>query len=169
MIIGSGDIAKVITDRNEFTFFCSGVSNSLETRASEFKRERDLLLTTHRNNTLVYFSTLSIYFKDSPYTAHKRAMEALIQKTFPSYIILRLGNITWGNNPNTFINYFKKQLKAGKKIKTTNDLKYLLTKQEFTYHIENLRPNSKMTINIMGIPMTPKQVLNILKDGKRIA
>lgn len=169
MVIGSGDVAKAIVDRDEFTFFASGVSNSLETKPSEFKRERDLLMATHRNNTLVYFSTLSIYHKDTPYTAHKRAMEALIRKTFPNYIIIRLGNILWGSNPHTFINFFKKQLKAGRKIRTTNDIKYLLTKQEFQYHLSNLKPYTKMTLNIMGTPMKPQQVLNILRNGKRIA
>ena len=165
MIIGRGDIATSIYDRDEFTFFASGVSNSLETKDSEFDRERELLMNTHTNNTLVYFSTLSIYTKKSDYTRHKLAMEALIKKRFPNYIILRLGNITWGNNEHTFINYFKRKLKQNKRINTTNDLKYILTKREFRYHLSTLTPKQRRTINIMGTPMTPKQVLKLLKNG----
>jgi hypothetical protein len=39
MIVGRGDIASVLNDREGVTFFVSGVSNSNETRDSEFMRE----------------------------------------------------------------------------------------------------------------------------------
>lgn len=46
MILGNGDIASALrpVDRPDRLFFASGVSNSSETRLSEFNRERDLLL-----------------------------------------------------------------------------------------------------------------------------
>lgn len=168
MIVGTGDIAKVLKDNDNHTYFASGVSNSLETNPILFNRERDLLMNTHTNNTLVYFSTLSIYSKKSPYTKHKLAMEELIKKRFPNYIILRLGNITWGKNPNTFINYFKRRLRCKQSIKCTKDIKYILTKKQFLLHISMLPLKGKHVINVMGTPMTPKQVLNILKDGLHI-
>ena len=165
MKVGTGDIASAITDNDSFTYFASGVSNSLETKKAMFDRERALLLATFRCNTLVYFSTLSIYSKKSPYTKHKLEMEALIKKNFPNYIILRLGNITWGKNEHTFINFFKRKLKRNQPIRTTKDIKYILTKKQFQLHLSMLPTKGKHTINVMGTPMTPKQVLNILRHG----
>lgn len=43
MIIGNGDVASVLQDRDDLIYFASGVSNSQETRGSEFRREKDLL------------------------------------------------------------------------------------------------------------------------------
>lgn len=168
MLVGTGDIASAITDNNNFTYFASGVSNSLEVKQSMFDREANLLASTHRGNTLVYFSSLSIYHKKSPYTKHKLKQEAYIRKNFPNYIILRLGNITWGRNPHTFINFFKHKLKKNQPIRLKKDIKYILTKKQFQLHISMLPLKGKHTINIMGTPMTPKQVLNILKNGSNL-
>jgi nucleoside-diphosphate-sugar epimerase len=165
VIIGSGDITKAITDNDSFTYFASGVSNSLETKQAMFNREANLLASITRVNTLVYFSTLSVYHKKSPYTKHKLAMEAYIRKNFSNYVILRIGNITWGNNPHTFINFFKRKLKQNKPIRCTKDIKYILNKKQFLLHLSMLPLKGKHTINIMGTPMTPKQVLNILRNG----
>ena len=38
MIIGKGDIASILIDREDVIFFASGVSNSSEIRQSEFER-----------------------------------------------------------------------------------------------------------------------------------
>ena len=58
MVIGNGDIAKVLTDKEDIIYFCSGVSNSREERPIEFEREMKLLLQQPRNKHLVYFSSL---------------------------------------------------------------------------------------------------------------
>jgi hypothetical protein len=52
MIIGNGIIANAVRsyDREDIIFFASGVSNSLETRVSEFEREFSLLKTVYENN-----------------------------------------------------------------------------------------------------------------------
>ena len=49
MIVGYGDIASVLKDRKGTIFFASGVSNSQETRESEYKREEDLLMKQNKN------------------------------------------------------------------------------------------------------------------------
>lgn len=94
-------------DREDTLFFCSGVSNSLETNPREFKREIDLLNCQDSSLTLVYFSTISIYNPNkskSPYILHKLAIEEIIRKRFPKHIILRLPNMvgTGGNASNLF-------------------------------------------------------------------
>ncbi len=85
MIVGNGDIASVLVDREDVCFFASGVSNSQETRESEYKREEELLLTQNKDLRLVYFSSLAVFLNpDTRYAKHKRHMEELIKKTFPT-------------------------------------------------------------------------------------
>lgn len=119
MIIGNGIIANAVKsyDINDTIFFASGVSNSLETRTSEFERELSLLKAIHDENKekkLVYFSTLSIYDQskqDSPYVIHKKAIETYIENNAGSFLILRIGNIVGkGGNPNTLFNFLKTQI-----------------------------------------------------------
>lgn len=119
MIIGNGLIAKSLQhiDTEDYLFFASGVSNSLETRSSEFSRELTLLkdsLKNHSQSKLIYFSTLSINDQskqDSQYVLHKLAMEEFIKSNSGNYLILRIGNIVGrGGNPNTLFNYLKSQI-----------------------------------------------------------
>ncbi|MET3034940.1 NAD-dependent epimerase/dehydratase family protein [Chryseobacterium sp. NRRL B-14859] len=119
MIIGNGLIANSLQkiDSENYVFFASGVSNSLETRNSEFEREFNLLKDTLEKNSdkkLIYFSTLSVKDQskqNSHYVLHKLAIEDYIQKYSKNYLILRIGNIVGkGGNPNTLFNYLKTQI-----------------------------------------------------------
>ncbi|RXM52019.1 MULTISPECIES: hypothetical protein [unclassified Chryseobacterium] len=119
MIIGNGIIANAVKsyDRKDIVFFASGVSNSLETRTSEFEREFSLLKTVYENNRekkLIYFSTLSIHDQskqNSPYVIHKKEIEHYIENNMDHYLILRIGNIVGkGGNPNTLFNFLKTQI-----------------------------------------------------------
>lgn len=125
MIIGNGIIAKAVKhyDREEIIFFASGVSNSLETRASEFEREFSLLKTVYENNQekkLIYFSTLSVHDQskqNSPYVIHKKEIETYIENNIDHYLILRIGNIVGkGGNPNTLFNFLKTQIANNKEF-----------------------------------------------------
>ena len=144
MIIGNGDIASVLPSRQDLLFFASGVSNSQETNESEYQRELNLLLTQNRESHVVYFSTLSIFYKSSRYTTHKRVMEELVKRNFNTYTIIRIGNITWGNNPYTFINAYKL-----KPYDVKNEYRYLVNKEEFLHWI-NMIPSWSCEINIPG-------------------
>ncbi|SDQ35462.1 hypothetical protein SAMN05421664_1287 [Chryseobacterium soldanellicola] len=127
MIIGTGLIANSLKniDSDENLFFASGVSNSLETRKSEFEREFTLLKKSIGSNPetkLVYFSTLSINDQskqNSQYVLHKLEIEDYIKNNVKNYLILRIGNIVGnGGNPNTLFNYLKNQI--------ANDSKFLI-------------------------------------------
>ena len=96
------------------------------------------------HNHIVYFSTLSIYDKDSMYTNHKRNMETLV-KDFHSYTIIRIGNITWGSNPNTILNW----LKANPNEELRDEYKYLIDEAELLYWIDRI-PNFSTEMNITG-------------------
>ncbi|MGR3855007.1 MULTISPECIES: NAD-dependent epimerase/dehydratase family protein [Chryseobacterium] len=119
MIIGNGIIANAVKsyDKENILFFASGVSNSLETRASEFEREFSLLKKIYEENKekkLIYFSTLSIHDQSkqkSPYVIHKKEIENYIKTYSENYLILRIGNIVGkGGNPNTLFNFLKTQI-----------------------------------------------------------
>jgi hypothetical protein len=160
MIIGNGDIASVLTDREDFIWFASGVSNSQETRSAEFRREKDLLFTfaDDTEKRLVYFSTLSVFYKDSPYTRHKRRMEQYV-KMFPKHTIIRIGNIDWGTNPHTIINHFREQKARGLPLDIQDAYRYVTDKNEFLYWL-NLIPTFNCEINIPGKRMTIKEIVN---------
>lgn len=148
MIIGNGDIASVIIDKENITFFASGVSNSRETDNLKFLRESALLGRQDKNRHLVYFSSLSIYYSDTPYTRHKKIMEDLVSKSlFKSYTIIRLGNISWGKNPNTLINY----LKAHPEAEIQKVYRHIVGKDEFQYWLSMIRVGEKDIMNVPGI------------------
>lgn len=151
MIIGNGDIASVLNDREGAIFFASGVSNSQEKRREEFLRERELLYnTTDREKCLFYFSTLSINFIDTLYTRHKNQMEGLIKAWFQNYNIIRIGNINWGTNPNTFINFIKLKRVRGEPVKIRDEWKYMISKEQLLLLTDNLPLTGKNEISVFG-------------------
>lgn len=162
MIIGNGDLAGVLKpiDRNDLTFFACGVSNSQCKDREEFEREEQLLKTV-KTEHIVYFSSLSIYDKDSEYTRHKRYMEGLVKFYFHISTIVRLGNITWGTNPNTIINY----LKRNPKTDIRNEFKYLCTLAEFYYWIDRI-PKYTTEMNITGERVHMVELYNRVKNKK---
>jgi hypothetical protein len=153
MIVGNGDVASVLRDRPGAIFFASGVSNSLCESKDIYKREKDLLLSQDKNACLFYFSTISIYYKDSAYTRHKRMMERLIKSNWNHYNIIRIGNITWGKNPNTFLNYIKRKKEAGEDIELVDEYRYLIDKDQLravTDHLPLKGQNELCVFSKMG-------------------
>lgn len=159
MIIGHGDIASVLPDKKNRLFFASGVSNSQEKRESEYTREKKLLLKQDRKSHLVYFSTLAVLYGKNRYVQHKKEMESLVKQEFPEHTIMRLGNITWGTNPHTLINYFRLQLKRGKPIKIQDTYRYIIDKDEFLHWI-GMIPDWSCEMNITGRRMKIKEIVD---------
>jgi len=159
LIVGNGDIASVLPDKKNRLFFASGVSNSQEKRESEYMREKILLLKQDRKSHIVYFSSLAVLYGDTRYVRHKQEMESLIKLEFPRYTIMRLGNITWGTNPHTLINFFRRQLKAGKPIEIKNTYRYIIDKDEFLHWL-NLIPDWNCEMNITGRRMKVKEIVD---------
>ncbi|HET7099046.1 MAG TPA: hypothetical protein VFI61_02340 [Patescibacteria group bacterium] len=159
MIIGKGDIASVLKDKKGFIFFASGVSNSAETRETEYKREENLLLEQNKKTHLVYFGSLSAFYNpNTQYSRHKKHMEDLVKENFKHYTIVRLGNITWGKNPHTLINYFRNASKNGEKLKIWDTYRYLVNKKEFLHWIE-LIPDWNCEMNITGQKLKVKEII----------
>lgn len=158
-IIGNGDIASVLPNKKDLLFFASGVSNSQEKRESQYTREKNLLLAQDKKSHIIYFSTLSVLYADNRYAQHKREMEVLIKQEFFRYAIFRVGNITWGTNPHTIINFFRNQLAKGKPIKVENAYRYVIDKDEFLHWI-NLIPDWSCEMNIPGRRMKVSQIVD---------
>jgi len=153
MIVGNGDLASTLKDRPGFIWFASGVSNSQEVREAEYGREIDLLMSQPKDKHLVYFSSLSIFYTDGRYQLHKRQMEEIIKSNFKRYTIVRLGNITWGNNPHTFINYLKNHPEA----EIRDEYRFVIDKDEFQWWM-NLIPNWSCEYNVPGRRLKVKEV-----------
>ena len=135
MIIGNGMLANSLKpfDEENIVVFASGVSNSLETKDSEFDREIKLLRSTVEkfpNKKLIYFSTCSIYDLskvESPYVMHKLKVEEIISKICPHYTIFRVGNaVGSGGNPNTLINFLENSIRNGQVISLHNNARRVL-------------------------------------------
>jgi nucleoside-diphosphate-sugar epimerase len=122
MIFGNGLLAKAFTKNfdndPQIIVFASGVSNSGETRAEQFERERALLFQNLcLGKSLLYFSTCSIddpQQSQSPYVLHKLRMEQLIQANGSRHAIFRLPQVV-GHcaNPHTLTNYLFHQISSG--------------------------------------------------------
>jgi len=157
LIIGNGDVASALIDREGLLFFASGVSNSKEIRESEYQREKDLLLAQDKSEHLVYFGSLCIFYSNSRYALHKREMESLVKDNFNRYTIIRLGNISWGKNPHTIINYFRNRRKEGEPLRIQEGYRYVVDKDEFQYWI-GMVPEFSCEMNVPGRRMTIKQI-----------
>lgn len=147
MIIGHGDISSALTDRPDVTFFASGVSNSKETNVNAFQREMKLLMSQPKDRHLVYFSSLCIYYAKTEYSRHKRIMEATIKNHFAGYTIIRLGNIDWGSNPNTLLNY----LRANPQAPRQSVYRHIISLKEFQYWVSLIPVPGKTEMNIPGL------------------
>lgn len=152
MIVGGGDIASVLPKSN-LLFFASGVSNSRCADEKEYQREINLLLEQPKTAHIVYFSSLAIFYSDTRYTRHKLDMEAMVKLNFPSYTIIRLGNIDWGSNPHTLINY----LRAHPNAEIKDEWRYVTDKKEFLHWI-NLIPGWNAEISIPGRRMKVQEI-----------
>lgn len=157
------------------------MSNSRETNGEAYDRERDLFDCIYQRNGenlhRVYFSSLCVYYSDNEYAQHKRLMEQRITWGKWTYTIIRLGNITWGNNPNTIINYFKKchsdnveMQKVSQYYNVRPELqdtyRHLVTRQEFEYWIKKIRPGVNDIMNIPGEFIHVKEIWRRVQNGE---
>lgn len=162
MIIGNGLIANSLRniDSEDHLFFASGVSNSLETRSSEFEREFTLLqknIETNRASKIIYFSTLSINDQskqNSHYVLHKLAMEDFIKNNSENYLILRIGNIVGkGGNPNTLFNYLRNQITNNTRFTVhSNARRLLIDMDDITKFLDKSCPEISNTIINCAFP-----------------
>ena len=122
MIIGKGLLARAFEPRfgtdPDVVVFASGVSNSLETRAEEFARERKLLcqLLDGTARRIVYFGSCGVMAAEeqlTPYMAHKQSMEELVLAA-PGGLVLRLPQVVGKtDNAHTLTNFLRDRILTG--------------------------------------------------------
>jgi hypothetical protein len=166
MIVGKGNIARVLKDRNDLIFFASGVSNSSCIDEKEYEREFNLLKTIPTNQHIVYFSNLGIYYKKDRYTQHKIDIEEYIRNNHKSYTIVRIEVCEWVTTPNTILNVFKKQLSQGIEPIIQDTTRYVLSLKEFLYWIDLIQSGVKNEMNILGRKLTITQIVEEIKQHK---
>jgi dTDP-4-dehydrorhamnose reductase len=117
-------------------------------------REIELLDKQDRTKCLFYFSSISVDDLDkvgnNKYLQHKRRMESLVKSNFENYNILRIGNISWGNNPNTFLNYIRNKIKNGEPVQIKDEYKYVIDREQLVLLTDNLPLNGKNTLCVFG-------------------
>lgn len=159
MIVGNGDIATVLKKAmrpadDSYIFFASGVSNSQEDNESEYEREKALLLSQPTDKHLVYFSSLATFYSSTRYTKHKLYMEFLVKQNFRRNTIIRLGNIAWGKNPHTLINY----LIAHPDASIQDVYRYVIDEEEFLHWIDMI-PQWNCEMNLNGRRMKVEEIV----------
>ena len=122
MIVGNGLLARAFEPHfggnPDVVIFASGVSNSLETRAGEFARERTLLrqLLDGEAKRFVYFGSCGVTAQEAeltPYMKHKRLMESLVL-SMPHGLVLRLPQVVGRTeNPHTLTNFLRDRIQSG--------------------------------------------------------
>lgn len=159
-IVGNGSIARALQglDLGDKLFFASGVPDSGEVRESEYQREIVLLLSQDHKRHLVYFSSLSIFYKDSRYAQHKKQMETLIKVRFPRYTIMRLGNPVWSTNPVHLIPFLTQKLARGEEIQVQDVYRYPLELEEFIHWVKMI-PDWSCEMNITGKMMLVRDII----------
>ena len=166
MIIGNGNIAKVLKNRDDLIFFASGVSNSSCEDQNEYDREFNLLKQQDKNTHLVYFSNLGIYYKNDTYTKHKIKIEDFIRNNFISYTIIRVEVCEWLNNKTKILNVFKKKIKNNEPIEIMDTFRYVLSLEEFLYWIDLIIVGRKNEMNILGRKMKISEIIEEIKLNK---
>lgn len=167
MIVGNGLIAKAFGDIDDVVVFASGVSNSRETRTSEFEREEELFRSMPKDLFMVYFSTCSVYeYTYTPYIAHKLHMESLTADR--RGLIIRLPQVAGrSKNPHTLLNFLHDRVKHGKRFEVwSGAVRYIID-------IDDVVGDAKgrilrMTPGIINYTTKPTSVLTIVKAFENI-
>jgi len=85
-------------------------------------------------------------------------MEDLVRGGFFPSTIIRLGNITWGINPHTLINFIRNKIRTREPFEIQDVYRYVLEKDEFLHWID-LIPEWSCEMNIIGKRMKVKDIV----------
>jgi hypothetical protein len=163
MIVGTGDLAHALTDREDLTLFASGISNRKDFGVEDIWREEELIQL--QKGHLVYFSTLSIFYHHTLYTKHKLNMERLVKST-DNFTIVRIGNITWGDNPNTLINFLRHKIQNNLPFEVQDVYRYLIDKEELNHWVGLIKPYMSTEMNVPGRRLKVSEIVKMIENGE---
>lgn len=156
VVIGNGLLAKAFSksNTNNCLFFCSGVSNSSETRNEAFNREEALLrnsIIQHSDKCIVYFSSVSALEVENPYHDHKKNMEKIVVENAEDYIIFRLPQVAGAVVNSTLLSFITQNIYLGYSFQVFNGATRTIVDVEDIVEIFELiyeRSDRRMTLNI---------------------
>jgi nucleoside-diphosphate-sugar epimerase len=162
MVIGNGLVARRFEsykNKDNFLVFASGVSNSKTKNPEAYNREINLLkdsIQIHKNKSLIYFSTCSIYDPqemESAYVKHKLQIEEYIQTHTKQYQIFRISNLAGtSSNPNTLLNFFFNHVKNGVNFDLwTNACRNIIDVDHAYYIIDHILQNGLFQNKVIDI------------------
>ena len=156
---------------NNTIIFASGVSNSGETRESQFNREFELLKQFNVNkNHIIYFSTTSIYdntLKETSYIKHKNKVEDYIKENSYSYNIFRLPIVVGNtNNSYTLIKFLYQKIINGDTIEVfSNACRSILDVDDLSFIVNQILKLGAFKNDILDIHLSPKaNILEIIES-----
>ena len=85
-------------------------------------------------------------------------MESKVKLRFETYTIIRLGNITWGDNPHTLINFIRNKIRNSQPFDVKDEYRYIIDKDEFL-HWMNMIPDWNCEMNITGSRMKVADII----------
>ena len=168
MILGRGVVASIIEDKKGYIYFACGFSNR-EKLTEEIKNsEREKVLSyVGTKDMFVYFSGLNIYFApDTEYTKFKVEMESIIRQKFDNYCIFRFGAVTWGDNPNTLVNFFKRKINNNEPFEIQDVYRYIHDKEDLSHWISMIPSSGKHEMNVTGRRIKVSDLVKEIKEGK---
>jgi hypothetical protein len=86
-------------------------------------------------------------------------MEYYIKDNFKNYNIILIVNITWGNNPNTFLNHIKNKIKNNDQFFISDEYKFMISKEQLLSLTDNLPINSQNQISVFGQMVKVKDLI----------
>lgn len=167
MIDGRGTIASIIDDKENYIYFAAGNSNrfplTIESKQAEIDRVKSYIGT---KDMFVYFSGLNIYFApNTEYTKFKLEMEQLVKDNFENYCILRLGSVTWGDNPNTIYNFLKNKIVNNQELEIQDTYRYINDKDDLNHWISMIPSHGKHEMNVTGRKIKVIDLVNEIKES----
>lgn len=78
---------------------------------------------------------------------------------FKNYNIIRIGNIDWGINPNTFLNKLRAKKEAGEKLDVFDEYRYMISKEQLLMLTDNLPLIGQNEINVFGTMAKVKDLI----------
>lgn len=157
MIIWNWLIAKAFNEYNNNNYiliFASWVSNSQNKDINEFKREKDLIIKSLKENTeklFIYISSCSIddeTMQNSMYVKHKVDMEKIIKKSWNDFLIIRTSNPIWfTTNTNTLLNFLHNKILSWEHFTIWKNAKRNLIDVDDLFIISKEIINNRLFIN----------------------
>ena len=91
-------------------------------------------------------------------------MERLIKKNFRHYTIIRLGNINFGNNPHTIINFIYKKIEDDEPFDIKDVYRHVIDEHEFKYWMTKI-PSWNCEFNCPGRMIKVKDLVDEIKSS----